>query len=352
MTPQILIQKITECFKWRKERRETFTGLVIGLIDQGNVHHHAMSRGLQTRGSLSSKQERIRRFFAYQTIDSSCLAKALIQMVCQDIPKMDLLLDRTNWMFGKQSINCLVLAVRIGSMTFPLFWSLLPHSGCSDFAQRKELLDRFQATFGFQCIRSFAADREFIGGQWMQYLFDHQIPFMIRIKDNRLVDYGEQHPKKIKEFLVSLGEGDERILYKLLSERHLTIVAKQLKNGENLVICSNHTDPKRILQLYQKRWDIERCFKNMKTQGFNLEQTHMTLLDRLNKLMAMIATAILICSFIGLALSAPFKRTVSSPLYSFFTRGFRRMKWLLIDAHPHFLALFKSAQLALSKSEG
>jgi hypothetical protein len=40
------------------------------------------------------------------------------------------------------------------------------------------------------------------------------------------------------------------------------------------------------------RWHIETCFKNMKTQGFNIDNTHMRSLDRLMKLMAAVAVAL------------------------------------------------------------
>ena len=95
---------------------------------------------------------------------------------------MDLILDRTNWKFGKQDINFLVLAAKVGPVTFPLFFSLLDHQGCSDFGQRQALLEKFRKTFGFQFIRSFAADREFIGKEWIQYLCDHDIPFLSALR--------------------------------------------------------------------------------------------------------------------------------------------------------------------------
>jgi len=95
---------------------------------------------------------------------------------------MDLILDRTNWKFGKKDINFLVLAAKVGSVTFPLFFSLLDHQGCSDFEQRQTLLEKFRKTFGFQFIRSFTADREFIGKEWIQYLCDHDIPFLSALR--------------------------------------------------------------------------------------------------------------------------------------------------------------------------
>ena len=173
-----LVNGITQSLNWHKERCHTFASMVIGLIDQKNVQHHAFSKSLGTQATVKSKLERIRRFFKDQTIDYDKFAMQLIMTVFKNVPKMDLIIDRTNRKFGKQDINYLVLACKVGSVTFPLFWSLLGHQGCSDFEQRKELLEKLKKTLGFECIKSFTADREFIGRDWLAYLCQNNIPFL------------------------------------------------------------------------------------------------------------------------------------------------------------------------------
>jgi hypothetical protein len=182
MTLKSFIHTLTQTLNWHKDRCETFICMVMSLVDQGNVQHHALGRLLITEGSLKSKLERIRRFFANQVIDEEAFALHLVLKIFKKIPLMDLILDRTNWKFGKKNINFLVLAAKVGPLTFPLFWSLLDHQGCSDFQQRQALLEKFKKTFGFQFIRSFTADREFIGKEWIRYLCDHNIPFLSALR--------------------------------------------------------------------------------------------------------------------------------------------------------------------------
>jgi hypothetical protein len=177
-----LIGTITQSMNWHKERCHTFASMVIGLIDQKNVQHHAFSKSLNTEGSVKSKLERIRRFFKGQAIDYEKFALQMVMTLFKKIPKMDLIIDRTNWKFGKQDINYLVLACKVGSVTFPLFWSMLDHRGCSDFEQRKALLEKFKNTFGFKCIKSFTADREFIGKDWISYLCQNNVPFLSALR--------------------------------------------------------------------------------------------------------------------------------------------------------------------------
>jgi hypothetical protein len=186
MTIRSFLEKLTHTFGWRKERCHTFASLVIGLIHQSNVQHHTLSQGLNTPGTLKSKLEKIRRFFAKQSFDYHHIAKQILLHTFSRIPKMHLILDRTNWKFGSSNINYLVLAARVGKVTFPLFWSMLDHSGCSDYQQRRDLLEQFRQVFGFDCIQSFTADREFIGKDWIGYLCDHNIPFLSASKTTAL----------------------------------------------------------------------------------------------------------------------------------------------------------------------
>jgi hypothetical protein len=138
----------------------------------------------------------------------------------------------------------------------------------------------------------------------------------------------------LKYFFCHLNEGEERTLYKQIAKRNLVVVGKKLKQGL-LVVCSNIPNPDKILKTYRTRWSIERCFKNMKTQGFNLENTHMTCLERLKKLMTVVALSVLLACLVGLHQHCPFKKTLQSPLYSFFTRGLRWIKNNLYHQHSN-----------------
>ena len=125
MNLRSLIHKVTRSLPWHKERCETFTSLVTGLFDGGNVQHHSLARGFENNASLKSQCERIRRFFAQQIIDYQVFAQALMSVISRSIPKLHLILDRTNWKFGGTDINYLVLAVRIGKIIFPIIWEML-----------------------------------------------------------------------------------------------------------------------------------------------------------------------------------------------------------------------------------
>lgn len=114
----------------------------------------------------------------------------------------------------------------------------------------------------------------------------------------------------------------------MINQLDLLVVGKRVK-GEFVIICSNVKNSSKVLKTYRLRWQIERCFLQMKTNGFNLQNTHMTIMDRLMKLMCIITVALFLASLCGLVQKCPFKKTVGTPLYSYFTRGLRALKHFL-----------------------
>jgi len=151
------------------------------------------------------------------------------------------------------------------------------------------------------------------------------------LKDNRLIEWGQNKKRPLKDFFEHLEEGEERALYTMINQLDLLVVGKRIK-GEFVVICSNVKKPDKVLKTYRLRWQIERCFFQMKTNGFNLENTHMTLMDRLMKLMCIVTAALFLASLCGLIQKCPFKKTVGAPLYSYFTRGLRAIKHFLLKS--------------------
>lgn len=156
-------------------------------------------------------------------------------------------------------------------------------------------------------------------------LVSTQHPFFIRLKDNRLIEWGKKSKKPLKDFFNHLLLDEERALYAKINKLDILVVGKKIKD-DYVVICSNVQNPNKVLKCYKSRWSIERCFLNMKSQGFNLEKTHMTLITRLMKLMTVVAVAMLLASLAGLKQKCAYKKTVKAPLYSSFTRGLRFLK--------------------------
>src|SRR5690606_38933533 len=95
---------------------------------------------------------------------------------------LTLVLDRTNWKVGRREVNLLVLAVATRRHRVGLMWTVLDRAGNSGAKERIALVERFIATFGKARIGLLLGDREFIGVEWLNYLIERDIPFVIRMR--------------------------------------------------------------------------------------------------------------------------------------------------------------------------
>ncbi len=101
--------------------------------------------------------------------------------------KKIILLDRTEWHFGPEVINILVLAVQYGEVAVPLFWWVMARPGNSDAQMRIELLEKYVKLFGSWSIEYVTGDREFIGIEWIGFWQEPSIDFCIRIKKDAVI---------------------------------------------------------------------------------------------------------------------------------------------------------------------
>ncbi|MBK9151978.1 MAG: hypothetical protein IPM26_13725 [Saprospiraceae bacterium] len=108
----------------------------------------------------------------------------------------------------------------------PLIWKLLPKRGNSSQQERIDLISELLLIPGLPDIKVMIGDREFVGATWFKYL-----------KDNK-------------------------------------------SKMENLIVASFEKDTK-VSKEYSDRWYIEVMFKNFKSNGFDMESTHVTDLESL-----------------------------------------------------------------------
>ena len=168
------------------------------------------------------------------------------------------------------------------------------NGNCWNTAERIQLMERFIALFGVDKIECFLADREFIGTKWISYLLEKKIKFRIRIKENTNIGRVRGGFSAARNFFrnLALGEYTQLRGARLIWGRMVYVTGGRLFTGEYLLIISPDEGIQEvILEDYKKRWEIETLFKALKTKGLTLEETHLTNLDRIDKLVAILAIA-------------------------------------------------------------
>ena len=222
-------------------------------------------------------------------------------------------MDRTEWHFGSRPVNVLMIGFAYKGIAFPVLWKVLSKEdgsgkeGSSSTAERKALFERFLRLVEPEQIRAFVADREFIGFGWLGFLSGRDVPFVIRIRSNRGVarDSSDGPALPARMFFRGLapnakarGLGGRRFV----GGQPVSVVGKRPHSGEDeflILIASKGVAAAKAPRIYRRRWEIESLFAAMKSQGFDLEATHMAAPAHVNRLIGLLSLAFVWSHLVG-----------------------------------------------------
>lgn len=287
-----LSQILKPHFPWHGSRVNFLAAFIIALFQVRTVNLTELSVAFSGKSKTSSKYKRLQRFFRSFELHYSEFAQAILRLMSIPQPWV-LSLDRTNWKLGKANINFLVLGVVHQGIAFPLLWTLLDKKGNSNTHERIDFIESFLDGFEDFAIDCLVADREFIGTDWFYYLLTYpRYRFHIRLKASHRIGTAHQSLRADVIF-AHLRMGETRLLRgkRKLWGASLYVSATRLEDGSLLILASS-SRPKTALRDYAKRWSIETLFGILKSQGFRLEETHMTEPERLKKLLALLTIAL------------------------------------------------------------
>lgn len=269
-----------------------------GMLQIGEVNLSKLSHVLSSKAKSSSCYKRLCRFVGEVWLEQRILAQFLLSMFDVGDGKWRLAMDRTNWKIGRSHVSILYLSVCYKGMGIPLFWVFLEDKkqGNSDHIDRIDLLEFFIGVFGKDKIGTLLMDREFCGKEWLDFLSQHGISYVLRLKDkNSYIANSQGKQVKIQRLFHNLKPGEIVVLgkRKVGKSKHASthhITAMRLKNGE-LLILAHTKDIKDATTEYRYRWNIEHMFKAFKSAGFNLEDTRIINPDKLQTLTSVMAIA-------------------------------------------------------------
>ena len=294
-----LSSAVSDHIELSETRRETLAWLALLVMQHGTICLWRLAAYVTTMATTESVRRRFYRFFQYVKLDGTVAARIVVDLLGMAGKPWVLAIDRTNWDFGKTTINILMISVMWNGMGVPLIWTLLPSAGNSNTRTRVCLLNRLQRAFPGLKIASLMGDREFIGDRWMAYLKRNKIGFILRLRENQHVTRDGFETWTVADIAKRLERGQKMFVKGWCrmgqnadpGSSAVRLVIMRLSTGELLALaCSGN--PRRALEDYRRRWTIETMFGNLKTKGFNMEDTHITDRDKLSTLLVVLALAV------------------------------------------------------------
>lgn len=155
------------------------------------------------------------------------------------------------------------------------------------------------------------ADREFVGSEWFAFLNSRGIHFHSRIRENFWV---ERHGKEFKtSWLFSdlkLGECKHLNGIYYVNGQPCYLSGSKIKDKDGkpeLQILVSYCNAEEALEMYKQRWQIETMFKSLKSSGFNIEDSHVRIQERMANLFSIIMIAYVWCYLVGIYINENIK---------------------------------------------
>lgn len=323
---------------WNKARLDCFVGMLISLFVVRTINLREIAVGFNSLAEIESRYKRIKRFFAEFEVNSAIIGKWIIKLFGFENKNYYLTIDRTNWFWGKSKINILMIGIAYEGLAIPICWKLLPKAGNATAKEHIDMVKRFLKIADKDQIEGVLADREFASEEFFKWLNRNKVSFYIRIKEGSQVSIRKKKLFSAKKIFNDLEPKTSKV-YDMsveLFRQKVFLAGSRSERGELMIVATN-CDPRSAVPIYLRRWEIENLFQGLKSRGFRFEDTHVTDLRRIDKLMALLAVGFCWAHKVGewratmKAIKFNNYRDNKRPQYSYFRYGFDLIRDLFIN---------------------
>jgi len=343
-----LVEELLIALPWNAARIKCAAILIVSILRNRTVNLTILATEGTSEATNEIRYRRFQNFFLKFAMPIDSVGAFTLSKLQMPTLGWVLAMDRTNWKFGKNHINILTIGVVVRKIAFPIAWVALPQKtkrGNSNSKQRIALLKRVLDLIEAKDIRVLTIDREFEGEEWLKWLDDNDVKYVLRIKGNTLIN--NRNAKEMTNGKQLRSAKSKTVWGLNLFFSGCRITGKNTRD-DFLYLVSNSYHGNEALAFYRQRWGIEQLFSHLKKRGYDLEATHMSEGAKIDRLFALVALAFLISYSWGCELKAKNKSTKKLEKKSLFRRGLEDILRLLSnpklfrDEIAEFFAWLKS----------
>ncbi|WP_394799471.1 hypothetical protein [Chryseobacterium muglaense] len=148
--------------KINKARLQLISMCILALCKVQTVSFHKLALAFESDGKADSSLRRLQRFIADFDLCSDLITKIIFGLLPEKT-NLKLVIDRTNWKFGKQNINIFMLGITYRNVAFPLLFMMLDKQGNSNSQERIALIKRFVGFFWKKMYRLYFSRQRVCG---------------------------------------------------------------------------------------------------------------------------------------------------------------------------------------------
>jgi hypothetical protein len=227
------------------------------------------------------------------------LVREIIRLITSKGQTLILMMDQTQLSGDRQ---CLMISLAFHWRALPVFWKVVESEGALGFSVQEEVLDEVYAMIPRGIHVLLMGDRFYGTKALIGWLQKAKWSYRIRIKGNTNF---EHEGGLINGNYVGKMEGKRALGATFVKSKITTNIGFLHEDGhkEPWIIVMDDIPTKAKILDYSIRWGIECLFLDLKSKGFDLESTHIRDVQRIEKMIAIIAVATFWAVSVGLSTS-------------------------------------------------
>ena len=191
-----------------------------------------------------------------------------------------LVIDRTIW----QRQNLIMISLIYDKRAMPIYFELLPKLGSSNLTEQKRLFSQVIPLFKkYKTI--VLGDREFCSVKLANWLRGEEVEFCLRLKKNENLEIETGIWQELDELGLKPGVAlflEDVKVTKTPKIAGFNVAAKWKRSLNNCMtkegwfLLTSMSQVEDAIEAYKKRFGIEEMFRDLKSGGYNLEDTNVS----------------------------------------------------------------------------
>jgi mRNA-degrading endonuclease RelE of RelBE toxin-antitoxin system len=263
-------------------RLRNLIAIILGIIDSGSVVLSKIAQELKSdfsEGSEPSKVKRIYRFLKNDKINPELVqyhfARTLLKKYKNHSGKVHIIFDHTT---KEDVFTILQFSLRVDNRTIPLWHKIFEYEdkNSKDFEHVYEGLKvvyELLSPYNFEVI--VLADRGFRSVELFKFIHE-ELKWKYAIRCIATTNVTIPNKPKIKKLSAIKIKPNKKICFEkvlLTSEKYECNLGVSLAEDGDVWYIATNMSPKQGIREYKKRFDIEESFRDLKSNGFNMEDS-------------------------------------------------------------------------------
>ena len=277
-----LIKNLGSMIFLTKPKLRNLIAIILGIIDSGSVVLSKIAQELKSdfsEGTEPSKVKRIYRFLKNDKINPELVqyhfARTLLKKYKNHSGKVHIIFDHTT---KEDVFTILQFSLRVDNRVIPLWHKIFEYKDKKnkDFEHVYEGLKvvyELLSPYNFEVI--VLADRGFRSVELFKFI-DEELKWNYAIRCILTSNVKIENKPKVKKLSdIKIRRNKKKSFEKVLltDEKYECNLGVSLAEDDDVWYVATNMKPKKGIREYQKRFDIEELFRDLKSNGFNMEDS-------------------------------------------------------------------------------